>query len=152
MSDLISTSKKHKLASYILVMIILSLGLSISFQSLLAFTLSPVTNPLGSNFFRKNALINENNSDSLIVSNAPLGVYGNFTVGTSALSVQSLTGITGINTVSPSTMLDINGLFRPGNYNTVNRPNCISDNLGMVVYDVDINRPIVCTNTGWLYF
>lgn len=152
MNYFFKNQSQKKATFYILIMFILSLGLSFSFQSLLAFTLTPTKNPLADNFFRKNALINENNTETSILVAVPLGVDGNFSVGTNALYVQGSTGATGVGTASPSTTLDVNGLFRPGNYTTSSRPACTSSARGMVIYDVNINRPIVCTNSGWLYF
>lgn len=145
---------RKKIGAYIIVMIFLSLGLSFSLQSLLALTLSPVENPPAGNIFRRNGLINEGSDFANILSNAPMGILGDFQVGTNDFYVNSVNSRVSIGGTSPVTTLDLsaNDLLRVGNYPNAGRPTCNSGLLGSIYYDTTANRPFVCTNTGWLYF
>ena len=145
---------RNKIGAYIVVMFVLSLGLSFSFQSLLALTLSPVENPPAGNIFRRNGLINEGSDFANILSNAPTGVMGNFQVGVTDLFVRYGSRQVSVRGTNPATTLDVggNGLLRVGNYPNAGRPTCDSGLLGSIYYDTTANRPFVCTNTGWLYF
>lgn len=144
---------RKKFGFYLVVMLFLSLGLSFSFQSLLALTLSPVENPPAGNVFRRNGLINESDNFANILSNAPLGILTNFQVGAEDFFVDNANRRVSVGSVAlPSTTLDVEGLLRVGNSTTALRPTCDSDLIGSIYYDTDVDRPFVCTNTGWLYF
>lgn len=145
---------RKKIGAYIIVMIFLSLGLSFSLQSLLALTLSPVENPLAGNIFRRNGLINEGSDYANILTNAPTGIMGNFQVGTNDLFVSYGNRRVSVGALNPVITLDVgsNDLLRVGNYPNAGRPACNSGLLGSIYYDTNINRPFVCTNTGWLWF
>ncbi|MFH1427118.1 MAG: hypothetical protein ABIG60_01140, partial [Patescibacteria group bacterium] len=85
-----------KLISYFLITIFLTLGLSISCQSLLAAWTAPTNNPPDGNV---DAPINEGAASQ--VKAGGLGVGGNFLVGTDVFFVDEESGKVGIGTTSP---------------------------------------------------
>lgn len=143
---------KTKFIFYIVFTVFLSLGLSISFQSLLAYSLSPVKNPPDGNIFRRNGLINESNNINQILSKAPMGILSSFQVGSNSFFVNESGDRVGIGTTDPQTSLDVNGLIKLRAYNTSERPVCNAELLGAIYYDSVAERPFVCTSTGWLIF
>ena len=95
---------KLKFAGYLTVSIILTLGLSISMQSLLAAWTAPTANPPGGN---PDKPIDESVNPQTKLGNLSIG--GNFYVGdtTDALFANSITGNVGIGTLNPAANLHI---------------------------------------------
>lgn len=141
-----------KLFFFVGLSFFVSLGLSLVFQSILALTIFPSSDPLLSNIFRKDVLINENNNPDIIRVKVPVATVKDFQVGTDALFVNETGGVA-IGTTTISALLTIDGGIRIGRYTSASRPTCVLSLVGAIYFDTDINRPFVCTqNDGWLYF
>ncbi len=131
---------------YFFVAIILTLGLSISFQSLLAAWSGPTLAPPDGNV---SAPINESTVSQVKLGG--LGIAGNFLVGVNSFFVNSASGVVGIGTINPQANLDINGtgaLITPRG-TTAQQPATPVN--GMLRYDTTAKRFTVYRDNAWAY-
>ena len=139
-----------KFISYLAITVILSLGLSLSFQSILALSGMPILPPFGDNINRSDVLVDEGDFDSLVNVEIPIGLMSNFQVGTDGLFVDHGNKRVSVNKLIPVTTLDIAGPLRIGRFSVV--PLCNASLIGSMYYDENDQMPYVCTSGGWLYF
>ncbi|KPA13339.1 hypothetical protein MHK_006454, partial [Candidatus Magnetomorum sp. HK-1] len=60
-----------------------------------------------------------------------------------------LNGKLGINDNNPKTELDINGIVRLGRYTTSDRPACLNEIIGSLIFDTEKGKPFVCDGVKW---
>lgn len=130
--------KKSKIISYLLISVILTLGLSISFQSLLADWMAPTSNPPAGGMNEK--IISSGHTGDLQSIVGSLGIGEDFTVdiANETFYVDSSNNRVGLGTINPLEAVDVDGNIRFRN--TVN---CNTGN-GNGVLETDSNGNLQC--------
>lgn len=134
-----------KILIYLIVAVVISVGVSISVQSLLAAWTAPTATPPGGNVATP---INEGSNTQ--VKSGILGITNDFYVGIGNTFFVDESGTTniGIGTADPKTKLDIDGVIRT-------RPRlsatCDIDNEGAIYYDSAQDKFRGCIQQGATY-
>ena len=130
---------KFKLAAYLFITVILTLGLSISSQSLLADWQAPTGNPPTNNTAEP--------LDVSVIGQAKQGgLILNTSGGTNGLIVSS--GRVGIGTTTPLVKLEVNGEARIGSSGVV----CNGLTQGTLRYNSTEERIEICQDNEWKYY